>query len=153
MKKNNESPILNSRKNSIIKSVFTFLVIAIPALMLWIFFSNDFPFAKHFGIEFSWWIKLLIGISFIIGSFLITLLFIYLKILDLSIFIFSLPVSICFVIIFATDLLAPWARAIIIVPVFFLVIPITILIKKIQLNIIIKNKNKNKTEEKIIGHK
>ncbi|MBD5422937.1 MAG: hypothetical protein HDR43_00315 [Mycoplasma sp.] len=153
MKKNNNNSLIKSRWKSFKNPIFTFFVIAIPCLLLWIFFSNDFPFAKHYNLDYSWWIKLLIGISFIVGTFLITVLFVYIKILDLSIFIFSLPVSICFVVIFVSDGLEPWIRALIVIPFFLLVIPISIITKKIEIKKMIKKQQTSLNEEKIIGHK
>ena len=71
MKKNNKSKNNNKMVNSWLESfktpLFTFFVIAIPCLLLWIFFSSDFPFAAAFNIEYSWWIKLLIGIASLVG--------------------------------------------------------------------------------------
>lgn len=154
MKKNNNSQLVNSRWKSFIKPIFTFFVVAIPGILLWIFFSSDFPFANAYNMEYDWWIKLLIGIAFICGSFLITCLFVSIKIIDISIFMFSLPVSICFTIIFVSDSLVAWVRAIIIIPFFFLIIPISIAVKKIEIRQIMKSKNKiNNDNNKIIGHK
>lgn len=157
MKKNNKSKNSNKMINSWLESfktpLFTFFVIAIPCLLIWIFFSNDFPFASAYHIEYSWWIKLLIGIAFIVFSFLITLLCVYLKILKWSIFIFSLPITICFITIFVTDQLEPWIRSLIIIPFFLLIIPISILVKKIEIKQMIKNKKQNSNEDNIIGYK
>ena len=157
MKKNNKSKNNNKMVNSWLESfktpLFTFFVIAIPCLLLWIFFSSDFPFAAAFNIEYSWWIKLLIGIAFIIFSFLLTLLFVYFKILKWSIFIFSLPIAICFVAIFVSDQLEPWVRSLIIIPFFFLIIPIAIIVKKIEIKQMIKAKKDKNNDDTIIGHK
>ncbi len=154
MKKNKKSKngMINSWIESFKTPLFTFFVIAVPCLLLWIFFSNDFPFATYFNISYDWWIKLLIGLAFIIGSFLITFLFVYLKILKISIFMFSLPVAICFITIFVTDQLEPWIRSLITIPFFFLIIPIAIVIKKIEIKKIVKDKSKN-DEDNIIGYK
>ncbi len=152
MKKNN-SPIVNSRWKSFIKPIFTLLVIAVPSLMIWIFFSNDI-FAKELGLDLVWWIKLLIAIGFICATLLITMLFVYLKILDMSIFMFSLPISICFMTIFVTDELVAWLRSIIVVVMFLLIIPISIYTKKIETKLLIRKKIKQeKNNEKIVGHK
>lgn len=157
MKKNNKSKNNNKMVNSWLESfkipLFTFFVIAIPCLLLWIFFSSDFPFAAAFNIEYSWWIKLLIGIAFIIFSFLLTLLFVYFKILKWSIFIFSLPIAICFVAIFVSDQLEPWVRSLIIIPFFFLIIPIAIIVKKIEIKQMIKAKKDTNNDDTIIGYK
>ena len=129
------------------------LVIAVPALLIWIFFSNDYPFAEKFGTNYQWSIKFAIGIAFIIGSFLLTLLLVSMKMLDISIFMFSLPIAISFMTIFITDSLVPWARALIVITAFLLVIPISIVIKKIEIKLIIKKKEKENEKIKIIGHK
>lgn len=156
MKKNNKknnNQMINSRLKSLINPLYTFFVVAVPSLMIWIFFSNDFPFADSWNINYSWWIKLLISVSFIVGAFLITVLFIFLKILPISILNFSLPISICFMVIFVTDNIEPWIRALIIVPFLLLSFPITILVKKIDIKIKMKKNKKWKNEDKIIGHK
>lgn len=156
MKKNkrkNDNKTVNSWLESFKTPLFTFFVIAIPCLLLWIFFSNDFPFAEAFNIQYSWWIKLLIGFAFIASTFLLTLLFVYLKMLKWSIFIFSLPISICFVAIFVTDQLEPWIRSLIIIPFFLLIIPIAIIVKKIEIRQMIKNQKQKNDEDHIIGYK
>lgn len=131
MKKNNKN--VNSISKSFIKPIFTFFVVVIPALILWIFFSKDFKFLwKDDYIEISWWIKFAISLAFIIFTFSITFLFIYFNLLDISIFSFSLPVSICFMVIFLSDSLEPWIRLLIIVPFIFLSIPIIFFVKKIE---------------------
>lgn len=131
MKKNNKN--INSISKSFIKPVFTFFVVVIPALILWIFFSRDFRFLwKEDYINISWWIKLIISLVFIIFTFSLTFLFVYFNLLDISIFSFSLPISICFMVIFLSDSLEPWVRLLIIVPFIFLSIPIIFFIKKIE---------------------
>lgn len=155
MKKNNitSNNRINSRGKSFVKPIFTFFVVAIPSLLLWIFFSNDFPFAKEYKLEFPWWIKLFIGIALLISTTLITLLFIYIKILDWNIFNFSLPVAICFSVIFVTDNLEGWIRALIVLPFLFSIIPIFMIVKKIEMKEQIKRNKKTNNKEKVIGHK
>lgn len=158
MKKNNKrsknnNKTVNSWLESFKTPLFTFFVIAIPCLLLWIFFSNDFPFAAAYHIDYSWWVKLLIGIAFIVFSFLLTLLFVYFKILKWSIFIFSLPIAICFVAIFVSDQLEPWVRSLIVIPFFLLIIPIAIVVKKIEIKQMIKTKKQVNSEDNIIGYK
>lgn len=156
MKKNNQklkNQNINSGWKSFVKPVFTFFVIGVPSLLLWIFFSNDFPFAKEFKVESAWWIKLLIGLSLIVVTTLITFLFIYIKILDWNIFNFSLPIAICFTVIFVTDQFEAWIRAIIVLPFLFSIIPIFMIVKKIEMWEQIKKHKKTNNNEKIIGHK
>lgn len=154
MKKNNNNQLINSRWKSFVKPIFTFFVIAIPALLIWVFFSTDFPFAEHWNLNYEWWIKLLIGIAFVIGTFLITALFVSLRMLDMSVFSFSIPVSVSFMTIFITDQLVAWARALIIIPIFLLIIPVVIYTKKIETKLAIRKRKKiEKSNEKIIGHK
>lgn len=137
--KENNNYLINSRKISWIKSIYTLFVIAIPALLIWIFFSKDFFWHN----SFLFWQKFLIALSFIVCSTLITILFIYFKILNINILSFSLPVAICFMVIFLTDdLLVSWARALIIVPFILLFIPINLICKKIETRIQLKNKLK-----------
>ncbi len=156
MKKNKNYTNVNSRWRSFIKPLYTLFVIAVPAILIWIFFSKD-VFAVELGINFIWWIKFAIALAFIVVTSLITALMVYLKIIDISVFMFSLPVSICLMTIFLTDNFTgdqSWVRAIIIIPVFFLTIPICITIKKIEIRLAIKKRTKEKIDnEKIIGYK
>lgn len=144
---------VKSKSKSFITPIYTFLVIVLPSLLLWIFFSKDFSFV--FNIKLKWWFKLIIAFIFVISTFLLTLLLIYFKILNVDILFFSLPISICFMAIFATDELNYWIRAIILIPCFLLMIPIILLVKKIKLILYLKQKRKNndQSNEKIIGHK
>ncbi len=150
MKKNN-SPIIKSWSKSWITPLFAFFAIAVPAILLWLFFSKDI---NLFNIKIELWIQGLIALAFFVFTLLVTLLFIWLKLINLSILSFTIPISICFIVIFLTDQLEPWVRVLITVPFIFLIIPISIFIKKLEFKIEIKKRIKSKNDdEKIIGHK
>lgn len=137
MKANKTNPLINSKKNSWIKSLYTLFVIAIPALLLWVFFSDDFLNIQPLAI----WAKWLLAIGFVLISTIVTSILIYFQILEINVLTFSLPVSICFMVIFLTGSLEPWVRALIILPFMLLTIPINIVCKKIELKMMIKKKN------------
>lgn len=145
-----ENSYLNSKKKSWIKSIYTLFVVAIPSVLIWIFFSKDI---LNYN-ALVWWQKLLISIGFIIGVILITLLFIYLKILEISVFTFVLPIAITFMIIFLTEDLVAWARTLIVLPFISLIIPTHFICKKIEMKIIIKKRLKAKlNKNQVIGSK
>lgn len=149
MKENNN--FINSKKKSWIKPIYTMFVVAIPALLLWLFFSNDV-----FGqiIKLKYWHKILISIAFLLFSVSLTSLLIYLKILEISILSFVVPTSVCFMAIFLTDALEPWARALIVIPFVFLVIPLNIFCKKLEIKVLMHQKLKDKlNKQKIVGSK
>lgn len=147
MKENNN--LINSRKNSWIKPLYTFFVVALPAMLLWLFFSNDI-FKDVFEIKYIF--KILIALGFILITTGLTILLIYLNILDFNTIAFVLPVGICFMVIFLSSQLYPWARFLIVFPFMVLVIPINIICQKIELKRNAKKRIKMKLEnEKIIG--
>lgn len=149
--KENNNDILNSKKQSWIKPLYTFFVVALPAILIWLFFSNDI-FSNNFNINIGY--KFLIAFAFLIITFSLTFLLIYFKVLEINTLSFVIPVGVCFMVIFLTDSLVSWARALIILPFIFLVIPINILCRKLEVKQEIKRKIKNKIEnEKIIGTK
>lgn len=143
--KKNHNPLINSRKNSWIKSIYALFAIAIPALLLWIFFSDDFLKIQPLPV----WARWLIAIGFVIVSTLVTAILIYFKILEVNVLAFSLPVAICFMVIFLTGGLEAWIRALIVLPFMLLTIPINIICKKIELKLNYQNKNKKQSEKKI----
>lgn len=148
MKENNY--FINSKKKTWIKCIYTLFVVAIPSILIWTFFSKDI---LNYN-TLLWWQKFLISTGFIIGVVLITLLFIYFKILDINVFTFVLPISITFMSIFLTEELVPWARTLIVIPFMFLIIPTHYICQKIETKLIIKQKVKQKiSKEKIIGSK
>ncbi|MGL5357574.1 MAG: MAG3450 family membrane protein [Metamycoplasmataceae bacterium] len=146
--KNNKNPNLNSRKNSWIKALFTLFVVAIPSIMIWFFLSKDFGGGDQNVLNFGYGI--LISIGFIIAVFLLSYLFYYFKICDVSLFTFSLPVAITFMGIYLSSFLNSTDpnyilyRSLIVLPLTLTVIPINMFITKIKLKIRLKDKIRNK---------
>lgn len=129
MKAKSNNPNLNSRKNSWIKSLYGLFAIALPALLLWIFFSDDFLAIQPLAL----WAKWLVAIGFLVVSTLVTSILVYWKILEINVLAFTLPVAICFMSIFLTTGLEPWARALIVLPLILLTIPIHMVCQRLEL--------------------
>lgn len=129
MKAKSNNPNLNSRKNSWIKSLYGLFAIALPALLLWIFFSDDFLAIQPLAL----WAKWLVALGFLVVSTLVTSILVYWKILEINVLAFTLPVAICFMSIFLTTSLEPWARALIVLPLILLTIPIHMVCQRLEL--------------------
>ena len=129
MKAKSNNPNLNSRKNSWIKSLYGLFAIALPALLLWIFFSDDFLAIQPLAL----WAKWLVALGFLVVSTLVTSILVYWKILEINVLAFTLPVAICFMSIFLTTSLEPWARALIVLPLILLTIPIHMVCQRFEL--------------------
>lgn len=145
MKKNkNNNPLINTKRKSWIKPLYTLFVVAIPSFFIWFFLGKDFIPEKEKP-PLDIWLNILIAISFIIIVITITLFLVYLKILDMSIMTFVVPIIICFMAIFLSSWLDgdnQWYRVLIIIPLVFTVIPINILVSKYENKQIIKLKIK-----------
>lgn len=122
-------PFINSRRASWIKTLYALFVIAVPALLLWIFFSDDFLAIQP--LAWGWQVTLALG--FVAGTTLVTVILIHFQLLEPSVLAFTLPVAICFMVIFLTSALAPWQRALLLAPFLCLTIPIHMLCKKWEL--------------------
>lgn len=137
------------------KPLYTLFVVAIPSFFIWFFLGKDFipkeesgqpKFEPPLGI----WFNVLIAVSFMISVTLITLFLIYFKILEMSVMTFVIPIMICFMAIFLSSWLNQgndqWYRALIIIPLVFIVIPINILVNKYERTKIIRMKIKKENK-------
>lgn len=148
MKENNG--IVKSKKNSWMTPLYTFFIVVIPGIMIWLLFSNDFGLNI---IKLPLWGSFLVALGFILGVSLLTIFLIYIKLLKFNVSWFAIPIAIIFMAIFLTDSLFPWARALICLPLVIVFLPIKIWSEKIERRIYIKNKIKKENENnKIIGH-
>lgn len=151
MKGNSDNKIVKSKINSWMTPIYTFFVVVVPGMMIWLLFSSDFGLATN---EPPLWLKFLIALGFISFVSILTMFLICIRLLKISVLWFAIPISIIFMGIFLTNPLLPWVRALICLPLVLLFLPIKILSEKIEMKIFIKNKLKKETkEEKIIGHK
>ena len=148
MQENNK--LINSRKQSWIKPIYTFFVVVIPAIFIWLFYGE----MNLSSINLEWWKQFLIAIGFVIAILGLTSLLIYFRVFDIFILTFSFPVAICLMMIFVSYPLPIYARALLLIPFIALVFPINIICNKINLQNKIKNKiKKQENNDKIIGHK
>ncbi|MGL4343044.1 MAG: hypothetical protein ACRCRZ_00540 [Metamycoplasmataceae bacterium] len=141
-----ENNNLNSKAKSWIKPLYTFFVIAIPAFFIWFFLSNDFGLFNNllnFGYAF------LIAIGFILISTILTYVVYYFKLVDIFVFSFSLPVAIALMTIYLSSYInnfqyAITIRAILVLIVSFSVVPINMIIIKLNIKQIAKQRIKDK---------
>ncbi|MGL5732998.1 MAG: MAG3450 family membrane protein [Metamycoplasmataceae bacterium] len=137
----NDNIILNTRSKSWIRPLYTLFVVAIPSFFIWFFLGKDFRTDPPFSIGYN----VLIAIAFIIIISAITILLVFLKILKMSIIIFTFPITICFMAIFLSSWLQgeyQWYRVLIIIPLVFIVIPINMFVNYYERKQIIKIKIK-----------
>lgn len=130
MKKNKNPSFIASKKESWVKPLYTFFVVAMPALLIWVFCSSDFLGTVY---NFAFWVKSLIAIGFMAYVFLTTTLLIYLKIIPINIITFAFPVCLTFMAIFLSDALAYWLRALIILPFVFTIAPFYFWSQKLEM--------------------
>ncbi|MGL6125328.1 MAG: MAG3450 family membrane protein [Metamycoplasmataceae bacterium] len=142
-KPKNKNIIVNAKSKSWIKPLYTLFVVAIPSFFIWFFLGKDFQEDAPFAIGYN----ILIAIAFILVITTITLLLVYLKILKISIIVFTFPIMICFMAIFLSSWLEgenQWYRILIIIPLVFLVIPANMFVNYYEKKQLIKMKVRKK---------
>ena len=126
------------KTNTLKKILVSFLIVLLPGLVIWFFFSGDWNGDPILRYGYVWMISLgFVFITTLIIVILIKTKFVYLDILN-----FTIPISILMMLILLTYPLSNWTRALIVLPTIIVVtLPVNMLVARISEEQDDKNRN------------
>jgi len=131
------------KSNGWVNALLTLIVVAVPAIILYYFTLpgwNNIRDTHNLSLyPISYGLMWVIAISFIISSILLLIFFMWLRLVNLGIFNFAIPLSLVLMGIYVTPMWPIWGRGILAIVLIFTSFPIMMLTTKIKEKII-KNK-------------